>query len=285
MALLEKQFSAFFNSSQENGSVKIGTMGNEFQVQLQSPVLIPLGCIYATLEVVSAKVWNTSPNISEEIGNNHLYFSYKGIDYDVVFEDGLWGSKEIDMWLGYTFLRNDLPNKLFELTENDATQKYSVKINYKGVTIDFTKPNSCIDVLGFYTIHDKINDKFISDVILTSSLDGESFVAPNEARLNRVVNYYIRSNLVSDGIPVNNQSSGIIAEVPIINARVGSLINYIPTNPLRCDCSDLIGQSKQSITFVLVDQLGRNVSTSNEDFSLAIIIRYYSFEKNKDSYI
>jgi hypothetical protein len=276
MSLLEKQFSVFFNSSVANGSTKIGKLGNHFQVQLQSPLNIPNDCVYATLEVVSAKVWNTSPNISEEIGNNHLFFRLNSKEYDILFEDGIWGVEEMNMWLEFSLVRWKLAKDLFELETDDATQKVSIKINNVGVVIDFTKPKSVIDVMGFYTEHNEFLDTFSSDLILSTTIVGDSFIAPNEARFNRVINFYIKSNLVSDGIPVNNQSSGIIAEVPI-NVKVGSLINYVPQIPLRVDCSDLIGNSKQSITFQLVDQQNRGVSTSGEDFSMALVFRYWGW--------
>ena len=191
------------------------------------------------------------------------------------FPDGLYGIDEMNMFFNIYFGQNPtLPNDLFELEENGATQKVSVKFNYVGVTIDFTKPNSCIDVLGFYTLYDGVQDTFTSTEIITSNVKGESIIAPNEARFNRIVNYYIVSNLLSDGIPINNKSSGVISEVPI-TSRVGSLITYVPLNPMRVDCSDLIGQSKQLVSFGLVDQLGREVSTAGEDFSLGIVIRYF----------
>jgi hypothetical protein len=135
--------------------------------------------------------------------------------------------------------------------------------------------NACIDITGFFTTHNEASDTFTSDQIITSTIAGESVTAPNEARFNRIVNYYITSNMLSDGIPINNRSAGIICEVPII-VKAGYLINFVPTNPLRVDCSDLIGQSKQLISFGLVDQLNREVSTAGEDWSLAIVIRYHN---------
>jgi hypothetical protein len=130
-------------------------------------------------------------------------------------------------------------------------------------------------VTGFYTTYDEENNIYTSDKVITSNIAGETVIAPNEANFNRVVNYYILSNLLSDGIPINNKSSGVICEVPI-TVRSGSLINFIPTNPLRVDCSDLIGNGKQLVSFALVDQIGRDVSTSGEDWSLALVIRYHS---------
>jgi len=280
MSLIERQFSAFFNSSVSSGSTKIGNLGNRFQVQLNTPLTIPGSSLYASLEVVSAKVWNVSPNISTTIGNNHLFFSYGGNTHDVKFPDGLYGIEEINIFLNIYFGQDDsLPNDLFELGENQSTQTVSIQINHVGVVIDFTQPNSCIDVTGFYTTHNQQTDVFTSDIVLTSVIANASFVAEKEARFNRIVNYYITSNLLSDGIPINSKSMGIVSEVPI-TVKVGSLINYLPTNPLRVDCSDLIGQSKQLISFALLDQLGREVSTSGEDFSLAIVIRYHIREED-----
>ena len=275
MSLIERQFSAFFNSAVSSGSIKTNDLGNRFSVQLNTPLTIPRDCLYASLEVVSAKVWNVSPNISSNIENNHLVFTYVGQEYIIEFPDGLYGIEEMNMFLKIYFGQNAvLPNDLFELEENGATQKVSIKFNYVGVTIDFTKPNSCIDVLGFYTVFDETNGTFSSTSTITSNVKGESIIAPNEARFNRIVNYYIISNLLSDGIPINNRSSGIICEIPI-SVRVGSMINFVPLNPMRVDCSDLIGQGKQLVSFGLVDQLGREVSTSGEEWSLGIVIRYF----------
>ena len=274
MSLIERQFSAFFSSATSTGSTRTNSLGNRFSVQLDTPLTIPRNCLYASLEVVSAKVWNVSPNISAAIGNNHLVFRYGGQEYNVEFPDGLYGIGEMNMFLGIYFGQDAvLPNDLFEFEENGATQKVSIKFNYVGVVIDFTKPNSCIDVLGFYTTHNEIVGTFTSTSVITGAKD-ESVVAPNEARFNRIVNYYITSNLLSDGIPINNKSSGVISEIPI-NVRVGSLITYVPWNPMKVDCSDLIGQGKQLVSFGLVDQLGREVSTAGENWSLGIVIRYF----------
>jgi hypothetical protein len=273
MSLIERQFCAFFNSDVQSGSTQTNDLGNRFSVQLNTPLTIPRDSLYASVEVVSAKVWNVSPNISSSVGNNHLFFSYGGQDYDLEFPDGLYGIAEMNMFFEIYFGQDSgLPNDLFELEENGATQKASIKFNYVGITIDFTQPNSCIDVLGFYTT--QTGDIFTSSRVITSDVKGESVIAPNEARFNRIVNYYITSNLLSDGIPINNKSSGIISEIPI-NVRVGSLITYVPLNPMRVDCSDLIGQGKQLISFGLVDQLGREVSTAGESWSLGIVIRYF----------
>ena len=90
MSLIERQFSAFFNSALSSGSTKTNNLGNRFSVQLNTPLTIPRDSLYASLEVVSAKVWNVSPNVSSAIGNNHMFFSYGGQEYDLEFPDGLY---------------------------------------------------------------------------------------------------------------------------------------------------------------------------------------------------
>ena len=139
--------------------------------------------------------------------------------------------------------------------------------------IDFTKPDVCIDVLGF---NPEIILGPVTPLISVGDDNLTPFykIAPNVAKFNRVENYYIVSNLLSTGIPQNQISSGILARIPI-DVRNGSLINYNPTNPTRCNATELIGTIRQVLEFRLLDQLLRDVSTFGEDFSFCINIRYY----------
>ena len=130
MSLIERQFSAFFSSYVSAGSKKIGYLGNRFTVQLDTPLTVPRDSLYASLEVVSAKVWNSSPNISPEIGNNHIYFSYGGNNYDIENPEGLYGIEELNASMSIFFVQNALPSSdipdtldLFEITEDGARRK------------------------------------------------------------------------------------------------------------------------------------------------------------------
>jgi len=271
MPLVEQHNSYFFNSSPTTGATPIGSLGNRFKVSLNNPISIPSHALYASLEVVSARVWFTSPNISTDIGNNHLRFSYSGQSYDLVLEDGSYGVEELDSVLGNYFFSEGLPVTLFYLETNDATQKVIIKFGFAGVSIDFTGTDTCRDVLGFTSI-------------ITSISAGQSILGNKEAKFNRVENYLIRSDIVSSGIPQNDTASGIIAEIPI-DAGPGDQIRYNPFNPLRCDATDLIGKSKQALTFMLLDQETRDVSTTGEYWSLTVVIRYYINLENNVSHV
>jgi len=264
MNLVQKEDSYFFNSAEEAGAVKIGNLGNQFQISLNNPIRVPQGAIYATLHVPSAKVWNNSANLSEQIGNNKMYFSYDGLNYVITIPDGLYGVSDLDSLFGVFFTNNGLPDDLFEISSNDATQKVIFTFNYENIILDFTPADSCKDVLGF---NSQTFGPFGPPVPSIQS-------APNEAAFNRVVGYYIKSTLLGGGIPQNKISNGIIAEVPI-TAPVGSLINYAPRNPIKADATELIGNSKQTFQFTLVDQLDRNVSTAGENWQLVVVITYF----------
>ena len=263
MSLLKKEMSYFFNSAEESGAVKIGTLGNKFQISLNNPIHIPQSAVYATVHVPSSKIWNSSPNISAIIGNNKMYFSYLAVDYIIPIADGLYGVSELNALFVAFFTNNALPTDLFEMTANDSTQKVIFTFNYENIIIDFTQVDSCRDVLGF-------NSQIFGPFTPTPNIQS----APNEASFNRVVSYYIKSTLLSGGIPQNTTSNGIIAEVPI-TSPVGSLINYSPFNPIKADATELIGNTKQTFQFTLVDQLERDVSTAGEEWSLTIVLTYY----------
>ena len=260
--MIKKELSYYFNSSEDSGAVKIGTLGNRFQVSLNSPIHVPSRAKYATLHVPTASVWNNSPNISTTIGNNKLYFSYIGTPHIILISDGLYGVEDLDSLVGIYFTNNSLPSDLFEISSNESTQKVTISFNYDDVILDFTPADSCKDVLGF-------NSQTFGSFTAPSVQS-----APNVASFNRVVSYYIKSTLLSGGIPQNLTSNGIIADVPI-TASVGSLINHAPFNPIKSDATELIGNSKQTFTFALVDQNLRNVSTMDEEYSLSIVIEYW----------
>ena len=273
MSIQEFNLPIYFNSSAETGAIPVGNLGNEFSVQLITPIMIPRAAITATLEVSNCTIWNSSPNISSLIKNNKMYFTYLNVDYESTFPDGLYADYDMNAFMNIFFNKNNLPTNLFVITSSTATQKVTIVFNFMDLKIDFTKPEACIDVLGF---NPEIILGPVPPLISVGDDNLTPFykIAPNVAKFNRVENYYLVSNLLSTGIPQNQISSGILARIPI-DVRNGSLINYNPTNPTRCNATELIGTIRQVLKFRLLDQLLRDVSTFGEDFSFCINIRYY----------
>ena len=265
MSILERSSSYFFNSAEEAGAQKIGTNGNRFNIQLLDGISIPERALYATLEVTSAQIWNTSPNISAGANNDKFYISYNGTPFTITIADGLYGIAELESYLQREFITLGLPQDLISLSGDDSTQRSVITFNYASTVIDFTPADTCRDVLGFNsgTVAAAINGSIYSDT---------------QAAFNRVNSYFIRSNILSTGIPQNKFGTGIIAGVPI-DVSPGSQITYSPRHPLRANADELIGKSKQYLEFTLLDQLERDVSTNGEEWSFTLVLRYWIAEK------
>ena len=81
----------------------------------------------------------------------------------------------------------------------------------------------------------------------------------------------VTTNLVGNGIPVNNTGLGLIASVPI-QVAVGSLISYQPVNPIVVDGSVLKGRSIQSFWIQLAHDQGTALPQT-EPFSVLLVFK------------
>lgn len=242
--LIEKQVSFIFNSDPASGAQNVSADGSVFQVTLNQPLQIPRSAIDATAGVVQAAIWNSSYNISAAFGNNIFTFTTAQAPagtYTITILDGLYDVDGLNNYLSTEFVNLGLPPNIFSIGGDYATQRSTLSIEYSGDSVDFTVPNSVNTVLGF------------NAEVLTAPSAGYTFFSENVAAYNRINSFIIASNFVSQGIPVNNQSAGILGTVPI-NVPPGSQIAYSPQQVVWFDCGELIGTSKLNITFRLLNQ-------------------------------
>jgi hypothetical protein len=262
--LLEKTFSYIFNSDPASGSQQLSSDGSQFSVSLNLPISIPRNAIEANAGVLQANIWNTSPNISPAFNNNVFTFTTLQAPagtYTIDIPAGLYSLEGLNTYISSQIVNLGLPSNLISIGGDFATQSSIVLFAFAGDSVDFTVPNSVRTVLGFN-----------SEVILAPSND-YSFYSENAAAFNRNNSYIIASNLVSQGIPVNNQSAGIIALVPI-NVTPGLQIVFQPQNVVWFDISELIGQIKLNISFRLLNQNLLPTPTSGDYWSFVILIKY-----------
>jgi len=262
--IVKKILSYTFSSNTSTGATNIQNNGASFSVALNSPIYIPKGTIDCSVEVLQAEVWNTSPNIAAEFGNNLLSFTYSGVSYDFIIPDGLYGLTDLNTTISRLLANAALPSNLFLLSGDQSTQKTVITYTLSGVRIDFTVANSIRTVLGF--------DSRLSP-LAGNSTAGQSEFSDNTAVFNRINSFFVRSSMVNNGLPLNNVGSGIIAAIPITSPP-GSQINYSPTNPIPVDASNLPGATLQFISFDLLDQDLRYVNTVGEDYSITLAIKY-----------
>jgi hypothetical protein len=153
---------------------------------------------------------------------------------------------------------------LFTIVGDDPTQK--VVITFlpaaitAGATIDFTQPDNMGALFGF-------NPQILNGVPPTVFGD-------NVAQFNQTNQYYIQSDLVHSGIPVNSNQSNVLGVV-YIDVPPGELINFQPQVPLIINADELIGGSRTGFRFRLTNEDGVLQDTNEEFWSFIVTIRYY----------
>jgi hypothetical protein len=265
MSLLIKKVKCLtFTNDPDLGALSISPDGSQFSVQLDNPIVIPKGAVTCAIDVIGASVWYVQPNISVLLGNNNFTYIYNSDSYTLIIPDGLYSLEALNAIISRDFLSRGFDANLIILTGDDSTQRVIITFTQTNTQINFNVPNSVRTVLGF-------NADLVPAVIQPANY----FVyGDNEAKFNTINNFYIRSSLVTDGMPINNTTFGIIAVVPIPPGSVGRLINYQPNIPVRIDTPELIGKSTSNFNFQLLDDSLRAAPTVGEKYSFILHIHY-----------
>ena len=150
---------------------------------------------------------------------------------------------------------------LIAMVGDNTSQK--VILTFKAtVQADFTIPNSVRTVLGF-------NSEIIPNP--QQPADGWTETADFVASFNDTNSFAIRSDLVSGGVPVNNNGLSLLAVIPIV-ASVGSQNNYAPNNPIKVDMRELRGKTKSNFFLQIVNDKGDYLPQS-EVWSCLVVFR------------
>ena len=266
MALLEKIYSYIFSSDPANGAQNRSADGSTFSTTLDYPIGIPEGSVYCTLEVQSANIWYTTPNISVALDNNTFSFQDEmAVNHTVTIPNGLYDLPGLQTTLNNLFSAIPTPspgNTYFLLTGNSSTQKVLVQYLRANTQIYWTT-STVRTILGFDAIDAGIQP-------INTIVTGQ-----NVAAFNTLTSFLIHArNLINTGLPVNNTYNQVIANV-FVNVLPGSLINYTPVLPPKIVSNELIGSLRSNLTFSLTDQSNVEVDTNGEFWSFTIIIRYF----------
>jgi hypothetical protein len=259
----KKQFSMIFSSANDNNPINKTPDGSEFSVILDTPVSFPPDAFDCTIEVVQASIWNSVPNISQNLSNNKFYVYY-GVDntlYTVTFPDGLYSLSSLNSQISKSLINQGIPGDVVSLTGNQSTQSVVLSFPYVGSYVDFTQPQNCRDILGF--------DNRLTP---TTTVENQSEDADSPAKFNNIEYFLLKSDIVQGSIPTNRVSSDTIALVNI-TSLTGNQTIYTPVNPLRVDASSLKNGGKNIVSFRLTDDKGIAANTG-EPYSLTIVFRY-----------
>lgn len=254
-----------FSSDPNNGAENLRDNGSRFNVTYDAPVSLPSNAHTATLEVVAANIWWTTPNISAELGNNVFRYetATKGV-VDLIFPDGLYDLDHFNDHLSRHFVATGLPANEIVFSPFGATQHTVATFKNNGSRIHFDHLPGINVLLGF--------DPVLIPVGGVSTA-GQSVEGANEAKFNSVSSFLIHGDIVTDGIAINNQSSYVLTQVPI-DVTPGAQIVYRPRQPIPVDAGLLIGSQRNSFEFWLTSQDGTAADTQGEYWDFLCVIRY-----------
>ena len=274
MALVQHTQSYLFSSDPANGALNRSPDGSTFSVQLDSPIQVPRNAVNATIEVTSAEIWWTIPNISARLGNNLLYLYSEApagvpVTATITIQDGLYSVEGLAASISTELATLGLPTNLISLGGDDATQKAIITYNNGGFRtyLDFTQPNTFRGILGF--------DSRVSPALADQSTDGYPDFGDSVAEFNTISSFLINSDLVSAGIPLNSINGGVLSKVDIGSTPTGRLITFRPYIPSVVSASELIGSGKNAFSFRLTDQRRNLVDTNSEYYSFELHLKWY----------
>ena len=186
----------------------------------------------------------TNPNAPQDITIPQGLYDLTGLNASIARELELIGSPAF-----------------ITLNPDEATQKVEMRFNFAGVSVDFTQPNTFVDILGF-------NKQIYGPYAVPTPI-----LAPNVAAFNSVNYFLVHSDLTNKGIRFNNSYSQTIGQV-LIDVPPGSQITSQPRNPAKINAPELAGATRTTLRFWLTDDANRRVNTNNEYWSARIVIHY-----------
>ena len=268
---MRQQIPLLLNS--KNGD-NLSPDGSSFLVKLEVPIRVPRRAKSCWIEVISAEVPNTVPNVYT--GSNDTMVLTLTIDATtyvepIVFPQGTYDldtiNDEINRQLRQIQQRIDPGAKyenMIQITANEATQYAILEFDTTttpGVTLTFDVPNSIGSLLG------------LSGTYSVPAQTKVEYSATEYARINSTEFFLVHCDLVQRGIRFNNDFSQIVAQV-LIDVSPGSMIMHRPYNIPKIPANKLIGANESVIRVWLTNQDNVLVNTSGEFYTVALNINY-----------
>ena len=272
-----------FSSNPDNGAVNRSEDGSQFSVQFVNPLYLPSNARNAKIEIIQANIWNVSPNISEALGNNMMTIQDDSGKHTVYLADGLY---DIDtVYDGLALMFDNIPDHrpLFPFKDyflfggQDSTNRMYIQFKSSGAEGNaeiLWNESSITEMLGFLpTSPTKPSTE--------SKTDHEhSIFSPHAPKFNAYNSFVIHSDLVSEGIQLNNSFDNIIGQIQI-TTDTGTIETFraIAPNPFAL-CNNLIGtqNARYRATFRLTSETGQPLDTMGEYWDITLLISWLEQE-------
>lgn len=263
--LLPKERSYYFSTSNLGKDTILSNDKSRLSISLDTAISVSSGALYASLSVQSALLWHTSPNISTKSLNNTFDYLIGGVAQPtIVIQDGLYSLSGLGGFLSKEFQKRGQNADLITFTGDDATQT---------VIMSF-KANVQFDTSGLFTVAPILG--FAKGALYPptpQSTDDYPVYGTNQAAFNTVNAFSIVSDIVSNGIPVNNSGVNLLAVIPIPSGSVGRQVVYTPYLPTEIDATnDLRGKRRSTFYIQIADQDG-NPLPQTENWSVLVTLK------------
>lgn len=262
--LLPKERSIYFSTSALGKDAILSADRSRLTITLDHPLYVSSGAIGASISVQTASIWHTSPNISAALGNNKFDYLINGVQQpQITIVDGLYSLSGLNTFLSKEFVLRGQDASLIQITGDEATQKCILDFK-ANVQFDSGPVGSVCSILGFTpgalypSLPQPINDFPV--------------YGAEQAAFNTVNEFAIVSDIVSNGIPINNTGVNLLAVIPIPSGSVGRQVNYQPYIPTLVDAGDLRGKTRSSFYIGITDQNGKPLAQT-EDWAVLLTIK------------
>ena len=265
---IEYKLPFIFSSSAASGARNISADGSSFEVLLERPIVIPRAAKNCFITVQNSTAWWNIFNIKLGINDQIDVEYFDGVitvNFTITVEPGLYDLEHLSSELGRELHANSVPQDLFILTPDQATQKTVIQFNYSGVQLDMSIARNFADTLGF-------DERLVPLAGQTTGVQFEK--GDNIANFNTIDYLLIHSDLVSRGIRINDRYQNVISQL-LIDVAPGSQLTDSPFNPPEIPAAELVGEKRRNITFWITDQDNVRVDTQGELFSVRLIIHYF----------
>jgi len=255
--------------------------GSTFEYPMEPALMVPFDA-EATLRVLEANVFNTSPNVSVAKSNSRLKFSVitsgtvAGGDlsthtHSVVFDDGLYSLADINAELADMLERKDtIADAALSFVGHGPTQTviadWDAEAAGYGVILRFSESDSTGPLLGFaatdltYEIGEGDKHKY--------------FRSPSPANFDAVSLYLLNCSVLSgQNYDASGSGGGQVSCAITPDVAPGNLIQYRPLIPLPCQAHALKGNRTSSIRFTMTDNQNEPV-VLNEAYTARILISW-----------
>ena len=275
-----------FNSSSLSGAINKSKNNDQFTVNFNpNPLFIPAGAINPRIEIIGASIWNNSPNVITGKNDKFVIQDPSG-KHSINIEEGLYDVSSLYQQICLQF-NNKTENQMyfetfesvFKFIPNYSTQKLTIEFEYlDNATLNQVQilwnESTITELLGF-TASSPTRPTKVSTQFVNYSITGDTY-----AKFNAYNSFLIESDLVGDGLAINNSYSQIIGQIPIPPDSVGSLISYQATVPnMFALCPNLVGQNgaKYQANFRIRDENSQPLIMP-DDWFLTIMLSWFETE-------